>query len=158
MNLAIRAEIGDRSSGGRVIAKSRLGSHRSVWGQPVRGSEISEPFSGPDSMTVLTAVREGVPPPWPQVLHMGHRSSCTSQSSTGRSGSAVPLRTGKHPALPVPDVDQRPSRSLRRAVMFLPFHFSICIHDKPIKPDSRLVKVIASDYIPNQGCHIHTSM
>ena len=151
-------EISDRSSGGRVIAKSRLGSHRSVWGQPVRGSKTSGPFSGPDSMTVLTAVREGVPPPWPQVPHMDHRSSCTSQSSTGRSGSVQLLRTGKHPALPVPDVDQRPSRSLRRVATFLPFHFSICIHDKPVKPDSRLVKVIASDYIPNQGCHIHTSM
>jgi hypothetical protein len=157
VNLAIRVEIGDRSSGGRVIAKSRLGSHRSVWGQPVRGSKISEPFSGPDSMTVLTAVREGVPPPWPQVPHMDHRSSCTSQSSTGRSGSVQLLRTGKHPALQVPDVDQRSSRSLRR-VALRSFHLSICNHDKPVKPDSRLVKVIASDYIPNQGCHFHTAM
>ena len=38
------------------------------------------------------------------------------------------------------------------------FHLSICNHDKPVKPDSRLVKVIASDYIPNQGCHFHTAM
>ena len=150
-------EISDRSSGGRVIAKSRLGSHRSVWGQPVRGSKSSGPLAGPDSMTVLTAVREGVPPPWPQALHMDHRSSCTSQNSRRRSESIVQLKTGKHPALPVLDVDQRSSRPLRSLVTFLPFHFSISIDDKPVKPDSRSVKVIASDYIPNQGCQIQTA-
>ena len=150
-------EIGDRSSGGRVIAKSRLGSHRNVWGQPVRGSEISEPLSGPDSMTVLTAVREGVPPPWPQVPHMDHRSSCTSQSSTGRSGSIRLLRTGTRLALQVPGVDQRSSRFLRK-VALRSFHLSIWIHGTPVKPDSRLVKVIVPDYIPNQGCHFHTAI
>lgn len=43
MNLASRVEIGDRSSGGRVIAKSRLGSYCIVWGQPVRGSKHRGP-------------------------------------------------------------------------------------------------------------------
>ncbi len=156
MNLANRVEIGDRSSGGRVIAKSRLGPHCIVWGQPVRGSKNQGP-KGPYSLTVLTAVREGVPPPWLQVPHMDHRSSCTSQSSTGRSGSIQLLRTGTRPALQVPDVDQIFSRSVRR-VALESFHLSIWNHDEPVKPDSRLVKVIVPDYIPNQGCHFHTAM
>ena len=110
-------EIGDRSSGGRVIAKSRFRFALQRLGAAVAWVEKGGPFAGPDVMTVLIAVRAEAPARNCVTQRQIQRASCTFQSSTGRSESELLQRTGKFPVPLIPGEGQKSSRFLTFLVL-----------------------------------------